>query len=67
LTTGPLGIFLGFVSALITAVYSYTGTEMVGIALGEMKNPRKNVARAVKACFYRIVFLYCGSIFFIGE
>ncbi|WVQ77930.1 hypothetical protein IAT38_000010 [Cryptococcus sp. DSM 104549] len=62
----PLGRFLGFVSALITAVYSYTGTEMVGIALGEMKNPRKNVARAVRACFYRIVFLYCGSIFFIG-
>lgn len=40
---------------------------MVGVALGEMRNPRRNVARAVKACFYRIVFLYCGSIFCVGE
>ncbi len=31
-----------------------------------MRNPRKNVSRAVRACFYRIVFLYCGSIFFVG-
>ena len=38
----------------------------IGIALGEMSNPRKNVTRAVRACFYRIVFLYCGSIFCIG-
>lgn len=28
LKEGDLGRFLGFVSALITAVYSYTGTEM---------------------------------------
>ncbi|WRT63130.1 uncharacterized protein IL334_000033 [Kwoniella shivajii] len=66
LVKGSLGRFLGFVSALITAIYSYTGSEMVGIALGEMSNPRKNVARAVRACFYRVLFLYCGSIFFVG-
>ncbi|KAK4689407.1 hypothetical protein P7C73_g696, partial [Tremellales sp. Uapishka_1] len=66
LLPGSIGKFCGFVSALITAVYSYTSTEMVGIAMGEIKNPRKNISRAVRGAFYRIVFLYCGSIFFIG-
>ena len=34
--------------------------------MGEMKNPRRNISRAVRACFWRIVILYCGSIFFVG-
>ena len=66
LVPGNTGRFLGFLAALVSAVYSFTGTEMIGIALGEMNNPRRNVTRAVRACFCRIVFLYCGSIFTIG-
>lgn len=31
-----------------------------------MRNPRRNISRAVRACFYRIIILYCGSIFFVG-
>ena len=56
LVPGNTGRFLGFLAALVSAVYSFTGTEMIGIALGEMNNPRRNVTRAVRACFFRIVF-----------
>jgi amino acid transporter len=39
---GSKGKMFGFLYALTSALYSYTGTEMVGIAIGEMKNPRRN-------------------------
>jgi amino acid transporter len=39
---GAKGHFFGFLYAITSALYSYTGTEMVGIAIGEMRNPRKN-------------------------
>lgn len=48
-----LGVFLGFWYSMISAIYSYTGTEMVGIAMGETRNPRKNIPRAVSATFWR--------------
>jgi amino acid permease len=31
-----------------------------------MSNPQKSISTAIRACFYRIIILYCGSIFLIG-
>ncbi|KAG0675973.1 arginine transporter Can1, partial [Kluyveromyces marxianus] len=39
--------FLGWVSSLISAAFTYQGTELVGITAGESKNPRKAVPRAI--------------------
>jgi amino acid transporter len=66
LEAGPLAKFVGFWAVLIQAGFSYQGTELVGIAAGEAENPRKNVPAAIKKTFYRIVFFFVFTVFFIG-
>ncbi|RQM07515.1 hypothetical protein DH86_00002824 [Scytalidium sp. 3C] len=63
---GALAKFVGFWSVLIQAGFSYQGTELVGIAAGETENPRKTVPSAIRKTFYRILFFFVFSIFFIG-
>jgi len=65
-STGATAKFVGFWAVLIQAGFSYQGTELVGIAAGETSNPRKTVPAAIKKTFYRILFFFVGSIFFIG-
>ncbi|KAK5163631.1 lysine permease [Saxophila tyrrhenica] len=62
----PLAKFVGFWSVLIQAGFSYQGTELVGIAAGETDNPRKTVPAAIKKTFYRILFFFVLTVFFIG-
>ncbi|KAJ5908017.1 hypothetical protein N7495_000699 [Penicillium taxi] len=61
-----LAKFVGFWSVLIQAGFSYQGTELVGIAAGETENPRKTVPAAIRKTFFRIVFFFILTIFFIG-
>ncbi|KAF2184066.1 hypothetical protein K469DRAFT_709964 [Zopfia rhizophila CBS 207.26] len=63
---GDAGKFLGFWSSMITAVFAYLGTELVGVTVGEAQNPRKTIPRAIKLTFYRILFFYCLSVFFLS-
>lgn len=63
---GAWGRFLGFWSSLIGAVFAYLGTELVGVTVGEAQNPRKVIPRAIKLTFYRILFFYVLSVFFLG-
>lgn len=61
--TGDLGRFLGFFSTLVNASFSYGGVEMVAVAAGEAENPRKNIPKAVRRVFWRILFFYVlGSL-----
>jgi amino acid transporter len=45
---------------------SYIGTEIVAIAAGEAKNPRRNIPRAIKKVYIRILIFYLGGTFIIG-
>lgn len=60
------GRFLGWLSCLVNAAFTYQGTELVGIAAGESDNPRKTVPKAINKVFFRILIFYVMSIFFIG-
>lgn len=60
------GRFLGWVSSLVNAAFTYQGTELVGISAGESANPRKTVPKAINKVFFRILLFYVGSLFFIG-
>lgn len=62
----PTARFVGFWAVLIQAGFSYQGTELVGIAAGETENPRKNVPAAIRKTFYRILFFFVFTVFFIG-
>jgi amino acid transporter len=64
--TGNAGKFYGFWSSFVNAVFAYLGTELVGVTVGEAQNPRKTIPRAIKLTFYRIIFFYVLSVFFVG-
>jgi lysine-specific permease len=57
--TAALAVFL-------VAGFSFQGTEGVGIAAAETADPRKNVPKAIRSVFWRILLFYIGSIFVIG-
>lgn len=62
--------FVGGLSALIgvamIAGFSFQGTEMVGVAAGESKDPQKTIPIAIKQIFWRILLFYIMCIFIIG-
>jgi amino acid transporter len=66
IASGSEGKFLGFWSSFVNAVFAYLGTELIGVTVGEAQNPRKTIPRAIKLTFYRILFFYCLSVFFLG-
>lgn len=44
----------GFTNILITAAFSFAGTELVGLAAAETQNPSKSLPTATKQVFWRI-------------
>ncbi|KAG2211164.1 hypothetical protein INT47_006283 [Mucor saturninus] len=57
---------IGVLSTFLTAGFSFQGTELIGVAAGESENPRKNVPKAIKQVFWRILLFYILAIFIIG-
>lgn len=64
--TGAEGRFVSWAAVLVTAVFAYLGTELVGVTVGEAQNPRRNIPRAIRLTFYRIMIFYVVSVFFLG-
>ncbi|KAF5001484.1 hypothetical protein FDECE_10922 [Fusarium decemcellulare] len=58
--------FKGFCSVFVTAAASFAGTELVGLAAAESKNPTKAVPSAIKQIFWRISLFYILGLFLIG-
>ncbi|KAJ5904431.1 hypothetical protein N7504_006814 [Penicillium tannophilum] len=63
---GAKGRFLGFFSVLINAAFAFIGTEITAIAAAETSDPRRNVPRAIKSVWIRLVLFYLCSAFLIG-
>ena len=61
-----VGGAMGILSIFMVAGFSFQGTEIIGIAAGESENPEKNVPRAVRTIFWRILLFYLGSFIVIG-
>ncbi|CAK1364308.1 Dicarboxylic amino acid permease [Cercospora beticola] len=64
--TGATGRFTAVWQSMVTAVFAYLGTELVGVTVGEAQNPRKNIPRAIKLTFWRICVFYILSVLFLG-
>ncbi|KFA67116.1 hypothetical protein S40285_03017 [Stachybotrys chlorohalonatus IBT 40285] len=58
--------FVGFCSVFVTAAFAYAGTELVGLAAAESKNPVKALPGAIKQIFWRITVFYVLGLFFVG-
>jgi lysine-specific permease len=57
---------MGFISVFLFAGYAFQGTELIGVASGEVKEPEKAIPRAVKMVFWRISLFYILSVFVVS-
>jgi len=53
-----LGRFLAILSVIVQAAFSFQGMELVAVAASETESPRRNIAKAVRRVFYRILVFY---------
>ena len=58
--------FKGFCSVFVTAAFSFSGTELVGLAAAESRNPVKSLPSAIKQVFWRITLFYVVGLFMVG-
>lgn len=61
-----IGGLIGIINVFLVAGFSFSGTEIVGLAAGESENPEENVPKAIKTVFWRILLFYFGAIIVIG-
>lgn len=53
-------------SIFLIAGFSFQGTELIGIAAGESEDSEKNIPKAIKSIFWRILIFYLGTIVVLG-
>lgn len=64
---GPFhGGFFATFGIFLAAGFSFQGTELLGVTAGETDNPEKNIPKAVKSVFWRILLFYILAIAAIG-
>jgi lysine-specific permease len=68
--TGTHAPFVGGSTSVLlvflVAGFSFQGTESVGLAAAESADPGRNVPKAIRTVFWRILLFYIGSIFVVG-
>ncbi len=57
----PYGV-VGIILATSVVMFSFGGTELIGIAAGETSNPQKVIPAAIRQVMWRIIIFYIGSI-----
>ncbi|KAJ3733107.1 putative amino acid permease [Lentinula guzmanii] len=62
---GSLGHFLGFWTTFSNAAYAYSGIESIAAAAAETKSPRRNIPKAAKRIFIRVILFYVISILIV--
>lgn len=60
------GGFFTMLGIFMAAGFSFQGTELLGVAAGETEDPGKNIPRAVRQVFWRILLFYVLAILVIS-
>ncbi|MDM5197336.1 amino acid permease [Fictibacillus enclensis] len=60
------GGFFTTLGVFMAAGFSFQGTELLGVAAGETEDPKKNIPKAVKSVFWRILLFYILAILVIS-
>ncbi len=60
------GGLMAVINIFMIAGFSFQGTELVGVAAGEAEDPEKNVPKAIRTVFWRILLFYIGAIIVVG-
>lgn len=61
-----VGGFSSMIGVAMIVGFSFQGTELIGIAAGESKDPEKNIPKSMKQVFWRILLFYVLAIFVIS-
>ena len=62
---GALGRFAGFWTTLANAAYAYSGIESIASAAAETRSPRRNIPKAARRIFWRILIFYIVAILIV--
>lgn len=62
LPAGMVGVFI----SMMTVIYAFQGSEIMGVAAGETEEPEKNIPRAIRTIVVRIVLFYILAIFVLS-
>lgn len=54
--------FSGLLAALPLVIFSFGGTEVIGLAAAETDQPEISLPRAIKGIFFRILLFYVGTL-----
>lgn len=60
------GGFSAMIGVAMIVGFSFQGTELIGIAAGESADPGKNIPKAVRQVFWRILLFYILAILIIS-
>jgi amino acid transporter len=67
LRPGATGRFIAFIEVVVLSAFPFTfAPELLVVTGGEMKNPRRNLPKAARRYFFRLVFFYIGCVLAIG-
>ncbi|KIJ21074.1 hypothetical protein PAXINDRAFT_66318 [Paxillus involutus ATCC 200175] len=58
--------FLGFLSVIVQAGFSFQGMEIAAIAAAVTESPRRNVSKAIRKTLYRVLIFYIVGILIAG-
>ncbi|KAI0343336.1 general amino acid permease 1 [Trametopsis cervina] len=58
--------FLGILTVLVQAGFSFQGLELAAVAASETRSPRRNISRAIRRAFFRILIFYILGILITG-
>lgn len=61
----PMGMAAVFMMGLLS-VYSFQGTELVGVGAAEVEDPGSNIKRVIKGVAFRIITFYVLAIIVLG-
>ncbi|MFP3508513.1 amino acid permease [Peribacillus sp. SIMBA_075] len=60
--TGFIGVFI----SMMTVVYAFMGSEILGVAAGETEDPEKSIPRAIRSIVIRILIFYVLATFVLS-
>lgn len=60
--TGFGGVFI----TILAVFYAFSGTELIGVAAGEVRHPEKAIPRAIRTAVLRLTVFFIGAIFVIA-
>lgn len=61
----PTG-FWSIAMTLLAVSFAFSGTELIGIAAGETRDPERNVPKAIRTTVLRLALFFVGTIFVLA-